>query len=228
MWYWRKDSFEGLNKVIKLSKEHSEWNLYSSYCINKEKGLRKIALKELDNFIDLLNSKTLEKRIAFINWIEERRMNNHEIIDLVPYQLQTKLIDPTLKEWIKEEPNNPIPLRWTNTKESLIKAIELDSDEQISKYRLYHKVIGWIDYNQHELEHYLYIESPKEDKLLLEMLKEKVDGLENSKYAIEEIDARLSICINYIEFEKSESFGSGNFIPYMKEINPEFNFEKYL
>jgi len=228
MWHWRKESFEGLKQVIELSKSYPQWNLYTQYCELKEKGLRKTALKILNEFIENLNSKSLKDRIEFTNWIEERRLDHHEVIDLTPTTLQKKIIEPTLSQWSNEEPDNPIPLRWINSKESLIKAIELSRTEQIARYRLFHKIIGWIDYNQHELEKCLYIENPKIDLALMEMLKVRINGLKDSEHAFEEIDARIEICKSYLEFEKSEYYGSGKFIPYMRKEKPNFDFDKYL
>ena len=227
-WYWRKDSFEGLQKVIELSIVNSEWELYSKYCELKEKGLRKQAFKTLSEFIKHLNKKSLTERIEFVNWIEERRLKNNEVVDLIPNPLQKKLIEPTLKDWIKSEPNNPIPYRWTNTNESLLTAIKLDDKEQIARFRFFQKIKSYIDYNQHELEKFQYIGNPEKDLEQLRSLKEHIQGIENPEQIFEEINALIEICKQYIEFEKDEMFGNGNFIPFMKKRNPNFNYDKYL
>ena len=152
--YWRKESFESLKKVIELSRENSEWELYTKYCETIEKGLRKQALKILSEFIEQLKGKSLEDRIQFTNWIEERRMKSNEVVVLIPSPLQKNLIEPTLNEWKDKEPNNPIPYRWINSKESLLRAIELDDKEEIARFRLFKKIISWIENNQHELQDY--------------------------------------------------------------------------
>jgi len=92
--YWRKDSFEGLKKVIDLLRVNSDKELYSNYCETKEKWLRKRALTILEEFIETLSLQTLNKRIKFTDWVEERRLNNYEVIDLIPILLQMKLIEP--------------------------------------------------------------------------------------------------------------------------------------
>ena len=213
-----------------MSRANSEWALYSKYCDTKEKGLRKEALKILNQFIEDINKKPFSKRVEFTNWVEERRFYDHEVIDLIPHPLQKKVIEPTLKEWSDKEPENPVPFRWINTKESLIKAIDLDKTEQIARYRLFHKIIGWIDYNQHELEYYSYLGNPKQDLELLKLVREKIQGINiyDPKSIFDVLEARIKICEVFIEFEKSDAFGKGKFIGYIQKSAPEFDVRKYL
>lgn len=227
-WYWRKESYEGLNEIIEISKGNLEWELFTNYCEAKEKGLRKKALKNLNEFIENLNKKPLEKRIEFTNWIEERRMNKSEVVSLIPYPLQKKLIEPTLNKWKNKEPNNPIPFRWINTKESLIHAIRIDPKEQIAKFRLFEKIIKQVDFSQHELREYLYIGSAENDLEELKFLKKMVKGINDSKKIYEVINERIEICEEYIEFKKDETFGMGKFFQFRRSRNSKFRNEEYL
>ncbi len=42
---------KALLAIAEVISKNPRWKEYSTYCINREKGLRKIAFKNLDNFI---------------------------------------------------------------------------------------------------------------------------------------------------------------------------------
>ena len=230
MQYWRKTDFISLKEVIEISKGYPHWLGYTQYCVAKEKGLRKQAMQIMEEFIRSMNQKPIRVRIDFTHWIEEMQFKYNDSVGLIPYPLHEEIIAPTLEAWKKKEPQDPVPYRWINTEESLLKAIELDPNEQISKYRLFQKIIFEVWQNQHELEDQLYIGDSKKDRRRLQVLKEKIRGIQeaDSEALFEEIEARITICNTYLEFEKSEHFGRGNFISFIKTKNPNFKIEVYL
>lgn len=205
------------------------WANYARYCELKEKGLRKQALSILRVFIQQMLSRPLKERIEFVNWLEEVRLRYRDGVRLTPVPLYEELIKPTLELWIETEPKNPLPYRWQDTIESVNKAIELDPNDQTLRKILFWKIIGYVDYNHHELRHYGYIGNAAEDLEMLEDLRKKMQSLSEPdlQKAHPEIDIRVLICKGWLAYIE-QNYDSYQFPDFLQRYAPEANIDDIL
>ena len=184
MYYWRKNNYEGLLEVASSLEDETELHLYAQYCRLRENGLRKQALSQLKEFIEIAELWNINQRYEFVDrlyWIKE---NNSEIYDLIPHPLHVAIVEPTIAEWIEENPTDPSGYRWLGGIEGWRKAISLDSAEQISRVRL----IKIIIYNSHYATHHLpecFIGKPAEELMGLNEAIVLLDGLTNQEQKAE-------------------------------------------
>lgn len=224
------DKINPFQKIIALSKGNEELDLFTEYCELIDQGHRKNAIKKLNQFKEEINSKSIEKRISFVNWFEELLENNNDLYSVSNHIIRNEIILPTLDEWILKEPESPIPYRWKNDIINLLKSVELDENEKIARFRLINRGLAYIKMNQHELEQFWYMGNPKEDLILLEKIKEIIDelNLPNLKHERDQTNGRIEICLKHIEFEKETKNVVGKFANWLDEKYPEFNYEKYF
>ena len=167
MHYWRKENFEGLKEVIEYLDDNKRLKSYRNYCVNREKGLRKKALIELDAFLKEAALWTFEERRDFVDWLLWVQNGKAGIHDLIPTPLHAHLVRPTLEQWKLIDPTNSASYRWSEDLEDLKKAVQLDGKDQIAHCRFARKVIQLTDYSIHELPG-AYLGNPREDKELVE------------------------------------------------------------
>lgn len=51
MYYWNKDNFDGLKDIGSKYSSIENYELFGDYCLKKEQGLKKLAVKSLNEFI---------------------------------------------------------------------------------------------------------------------------------------------------------------------------------
>ena len=178
MHYWRKEYFCDL-KAASLDAEVHGWASYSQYCAFQESGLRARAFAVLAEFIQSLQSSSSAERRAFISWLlsfGEDRKGRHL---LIPYPLQTQVVEPTLVEWVASEPENPEPHRWLGGQEHLERALDLNPKDQVARKRLIVFYLSGIDYATHELPS-AYLGSIAEGLRTLEKIDELLPALEDN------------------------------------------------
>lgn len=74
-----------------------DWKEYADYCFNREKGLRRAAIRHLDNFLDIANRWTIDQKIEFVTFLYTHfeQVQNADYAAL-PQPLSRKLVEPTL------------------------------------------------------------------------------------------------------------------------------------
>lgn len=115
---------------------------------------------------------------------------------LAPHPLRTRVIAPTLSEWIEAEPENAEPHRWIGGQDHWRRAIELDPDDQIARRKLVASILNGVDYATHEMPTG-YLGSPLDDWQALAEAEVLLKGLanENIRQALlsELVDIRLVV-----------------------------------
>ncbi len=153
----------------------------------RKKGLCEEAFKVLDQFfIDYVNQNKQSRReiVVIVNEIADFYNNGNLYL---PINLHRKIIEPEIHDWIKEEPMNPIPLIWTREINFLLRALHIESNNQIALNKAANAIINKISYNQHEIEAgYGYLGNPIED--------------------IELIDSFLKFIANIVDEEKKDYY----------------------
>ena len=191
MHYWRKDSFEILRTLQDRLGTVPELQDYCSYLSLLEQGRRKEALGLLPPLIAGLRSLGIERQreLAGLLCREAEQSPGHK---LIPHPLQAEFIDPVIREWLASDPDAAEPHRWTGELEDLVRAVELDSSCDLTRWRMILRILNLVGYSTHELPHgYLGDIESDEDLLILA-------GREAAKLAEEEKRER---CLEAIQSE---------------------------
>lgn len=207
MWYWRKGNYKGLLSFAEEIQDDLDLDSYAKYCIKREKGLRKQAFQDLNNFISSALGWPLEKRFQFVDLLLHVLNENNDIYDLIPQPLDSRIVQPTLLEWIKVNPDDPASYRWLGKEDNWRKALMLDRSEQISRIRLIKHLIYCSYFSTHHLPEG-YIGNPSEDLMGLNeakgLLTELSDQVLQNKL-LNEINHYRALVKSYYDYEQSKS-----------------------
>jgi hypothetical protein len=197
------DYAQAMLTAAEAAERSPAWVDYAHYCRNRERGLRREALVRLNEFIRTAETWPFEQRREFTAWLSGLlETPGWEHYDLAPYPLVTQLLRPALYEWLERQPTSPLPHRWLGmffadypfninvvtaglapapptAAEHLRCALALDATEQPARVRLASLLIGWLDYDAHELPGF-YLGDPSADIGTAEEAARIIDGIADS------------------------------------------------
>ncbi len=206
MWYWRKGNYEGLLNFAEKIQDDPDLDLYAKYCSLREKGLRKQAFQNLNNFISSALNWSLEKRFHFVDSLLNVLNENEDIYDLIPQPLDSRIVQPTLLGWVKVNPDDPSGYRWLGEEDNWRKALLLDNTEQISRIRLIKRLIYCSYFSTHHLPEG-YIGNTSEDLMGLNEAQGLLTGLLDQTLQSEfcnEINHYRDLVQSYYDYERSK------------------------
>lgn len=173
------------------------WHAYAHYCRERERGLRKQALQNLETFVGTAERWPFESRLSFVAWLcAHLERPGWARFDLTPHPLANRILRPTLVEWTSRDPRSPLPHRWlgmffgysyldiragrvvppASVEHHLRRAIELDPTEQPARVRLAELLIGGLEYDAHHLPEY-YIGQAENDVGVAEEAAHLIEGI---------------------------------------------------
>ena len=180
-------SGDDLDKMIAMSEEARSrlgWDLLADYMSLQGRGLRKPALEVLDKFVEVAAESPFEDRLTLALWMLAGLDTNK-----VAAPLSWKIIQPTCREWLTREPENPQAHLWFanlnlgDVEAHYRKVLELDPGCDEARGSLCNILTGDIWFNQHHLPDY-YIKSPLADLLDLAEAEAIWIGHDTSKTAV--------------------------------------------
>ena len=180
MHFWRQDQFVSIRGVVAEAAKVPEWADYFAYCDLLEHGLRKQALVRLENFISALLTTPFEQRRRFVSWLYQRVWDTGWLNTFIPHPLNTRISEPTLREWVEREPDVAEPHCWLGTIDYLRRAVALDSHSDVICTRFIRCVLGGIDYATHELPLCYLGDDPLEDLADLAKADELLSRVRNA------------------------------------------------
>lgn len=160
----------------------SKWqNLYTEYIDKKKKGLKRDAKILLESFIDIFAKQNKESKRMFIMEVYDLVNSTGNFNLYLPMNLYLRSIKPEIDQWIKDEPNNIIPLRFSSDVNHLKKAIVLFPNDQVALWALGEMIVNHISMNQHELPSgFGYSGNSVEDIELINFYIDQISGLTDS------------------------------------------------
>ena len=194
MLYWRRDSFEKLASLQERLAEHSELAQFIGYLNDLERGLRRQALEHIEPLIACLHALDIQRQreLASILCRETEVSPGHK---LIPHPLQTKFIDPVIRDWIESDPHAAEPRRWTGDLEDLKRSVELDPSCDHTRWRLIMCILGHVGFSTHELPQGYLGDVETDEDLLIRA------GREAQKLIDEETRTK---CLDLIREEQEE------------------------
>lgn len=150
MHHWRKASFDKLASLKERLAGVPELSDYVSYTELLARGLRKEALKHIEDLLSTLRALPHERQRSLASLLcrETEGETGHR---LLPEPLRRRFIVPVIDAWKSAEPSNPEPFRWTSALNDLIRAVELDPSCDHTRRRLILKILGFVGCSTHEL-----------------------------------------------------------------------------
>jgi len=158
MHYWNKAYFEGLKEIGDFHIDSPKYHLFGNYCLLKEKGLKKQAVIAAKKFItELIRKSISEQRNAAIYLCElsNKSQRTHSLIN----HPIAKFIEQVLQNWLEEEPNSIIALRWYARhgpyelrEATLEKALLIDPFDRFALEQSISETIYDIEYMTHHLD----------------------------------------------------------------------------
>ncbi len=159
---WRKENFEGMAQLLGYLTDKPKLQKYREYCGYSEKGHRREALHAIKAFLKETATWDFQERKEFVDWIMWVHHGLPEVQGLLPSAMYLELIEPTLSEWMANEPKHSGPYRWSGGEENLRKAIALDKLDGIAIMKFGKMILNATNYSLHELPE-TYLGEPQED-----------------------------------------------------------------
>lgn len=167
-------------ETIKNLEKFSWAGNYLEYTNLRKKGLKKQSQAYLTEFIEVFKKQNVSERRNFVDSVYSIAYLTSDYSTFLPMNLYKEAIQPEIETWIKEEPDNPIPNKWSYDLNNNKKAILLNPNDQIAIENFANKIINKISLNQHEVTMGLpYDGNPQEDISLIEFAEGVLPNYQN-------------------------------------------------
>ncbi|KEP26454.1 hypothetical protein [Bacillus zhangzhouensis] len=221
-------------RVIIQDERSNHYPYFRQYCVKKEQGLRKEALKVLHSFIEEMKKNDFETQRVFVAWLFEWIEQFEDDHHLLVFPLVNGLINPVLEEWEKVDPVDVRPYRWQGlfvpqgeSLPYLLKAIELGgSEEQRVIVQICETYLSALWYSFHHIHEDLYLST-------FEMDQERIQGIEDVMMLIQDEKTRTyyqkqavyyaQLLSDWIEFQQTETSG---FMKWCAELEKPYEWVK--
>ncbi|MGZ8938682.1 MAG: hypothetical protein ACXW32_05665 [Limisphaerales bacterium] len=151
MYYWRQQEFEQNAALQKRLASTPELIDYGEYLRLIERGLRKQALKHIEDFLSTACALPIPRQREIASLLCREVSTDSIGNGLLPHPVRARFIDPVIRDWKSAEPQNPEPFRWTGLLDDLFHALQLDPSCEQTRRRLILRMLGSIDFATHEL-----------------------------------------------------------------------------
>ncbi|GLT19210.1 hypothetical protein GCM10007938_29920 [Vibrio zhanjiangensis] len=178
--YWNKDNFEGLKSVGEKYSAVEGYELFGKYCLQKEKGLKKLAVSSIKEFVTVSKSKSLKVQREIAEELSSLGVWNSEIHQLLAHPL-VEFLKSVLEQWTLDEPSNPIPHKWLGyiggDLSSYERALEIDPTDEICISRIAQAHLNDVDYQTHHLSESLFLGDIRDATNSLQLVASLIDRL---------------------------------------------------
>ncbi|MBA6250989.1 hypothetical protein [Colwellia sp. MB3u-55] len=226
--YWNKDNFDGLRDIGSKYSAIENYELFGDYCLKKEQGLKKLAVKSLNEFIVEAKKLSISNQRDIALDLSTLAFWNGQVHQLLSFPL-VKYLKEVLQDWSEEDSDNYLPFKWLGYIDGDIswyeRALKLKPDDQVCIYRIATRHIQNIDFQTHHLDESHLIGEDKEAISTLIKIKELSDILVDSKMkaaVIEEYSYYKKLLECWLEYSSSNSEFS--FPEWAESKGEEFSF----
>lgn len=172
----------------------NDYPLFRQYCVRKEQGLRKDALKVLQAFIEEMKENDFEVQREFAAWLFEWIERFEDGHQLLVYPLVNGVIQPVFQTWENVDPMDVRPYRWQGLfvhqgegLPHLLKALELGgSKEQRVIVQICEVYLSALWYSFHHIHEDLYLSTYEKDQ-------ERIQGIESLMMLIQDKRTRTNV-----------------------------------
>jgi len=230
MYYWNKQNFEGLLAIAKEFKNREGYELFSEYCLLKEKGLKKQAVKIINEFVSQLKNSDFQNQRQVAVCLAELSFWNTDVHHLLSHPLQVYITE-TLKKWCATEEQDA-PYTWlgymTGEDEHFKSALKYNPEDQVALSRLALSALDDVDFQTHHLSESLFLGDEKTAIEKLKIAQQYINVMQQSEAKIRLAndlkEYEQLVCV-WLEFASDkERKGKGSFPEWSAEHGNNFSF----
>jgi hypothetical protein len=181
-------------EILDNLRKRKEYSKYIEYLDLRNKGLKKQGQTLLKDFLKDFELQDKTSRRYFINNIYTLAFLSNDYNTYLPVNLVEQVLKPEINDWIKDEPDNPIPYKWSYDFNLIKKSLELNPFDQITLDLFGKMLINKISMNQHGLSSgHPYDGNPNEDINLINFYEQfadyiqSIENRENVKHILMEL-----------------------------------------
>ncbi|EKF35297.1 hypothetical protein [Bacillus xiamenensis] len=189
---------------------------FRQYCVQKEQGLRKEALKVLDSFIEEMKKNDFETQRVFVEWVFEWIEQFEDGHQLLVYPLVNGIIQPVLQKWMNIDPLDVRPYRWQGlfvhqgeALPYLLKAVELGGgEEQRVIVQICETYVSALWYSFHHIHEDLYLSTFEMDQERIQGIQDVVMLIQDERtrtYYQKQADYYTQLLSDWIKFQQTET-----------------------
>lgn len=215
MYYWNQDNFEGLKSVGDKYSAVEGYELFGKYCLQKEKGLKKLAVASIKEFVTVSKSRSLKVQREIAEELSSLAFWNSEIHQLLAHPL-VEFLKGVLEQWASDDSNNPIPHKWLGyiggDLSSYERALEIDPTDEICISQIAQAHLNNVDFQTHHLSESLFLGDINDATNSLQSAQLLIDRLATEHVALkmrrelEYYNNLLGCWVEYLELGIDESF----------------------
>jgi hypothetical protein len=180
MYYWNKGNFQGLKDIGEEYSLKSGYKDFACFCLLKEKGMKKEAIKAINNFISSVQLRSLKEQREIAEELTILKYCNEDIHQLIPHPLERYLLS-VFKCWAEEDNESSVPHRWlgyiSKDLTNFERALEKDPNDEISIINLAQANISYVHYQTHHLSESLFIGTINDAMLSLQRVNDLLKKL---------------------------------------------------
>jgi len=173
MWSWNQDYFEGLREIGAAYANRPDFEHFSTYCLQKEKGLKKVANAEAEKFVAHISTLPLSRRREIVIELAELREFKPRVHSLINHPIQM-FMEKTLATWVKEEPECLEAVRFYaffGGGQAALKAL----------VRLSYWMLDDVDFMVHHLDEGVFLGDEKSAKVKLIRIANMIERVEQEE-----------------------------------------------
>jgi hypothetical protein len=209
MYYWNKENFEGLLEIAEALKNKNGYEYFAEYCLLREKGLNKPAVKAIREFVVQISKTDLQNQRSVAVDLAQLAYWRRDVHQIMSHPLKVFITD-VLKGWCLTE-STELPFTWlgymTGNQNYYIKALEQNSKDQVALTRLAYSALDDVDYQTHHLCETLFLGHEKDATASLRQANTYIENLEESdiKNRLEaELKEYEELITAWVEFSSNE------------------------
>ncbi|WP_282628375.1 hypothetical protein [Empedobacter sedimenti] len=198
------DRFDDIDRIaIERYSHNLKWELFHRYLVKKNKGIRKEALRDLEEFIVEFRNWEYQDQKDFVLSIvdfEDEIPNTTSSYFATPLSL---MMQDFMNDWIKSENNDSTPFRWlaqkNNDTEMARKALSINPNDDLARLVIINAYLDKIYWSTHSLPHHF---SGDIDEILaiyptcLEEIKQ-LENRENQRKYTAELQEEIQVVKDY-------------------------------
>lgn len=211
-YYWRSDEDQALNAFVKTYENNADFALFIEFCQLKDKGLRKLSLQKVEQFVQFCQSQPIEKQRKIVEEILGFFVNPHAYIDIVLVSPIRQYMETILERWRESEPNNVdlyIALaKLTRKRFYYFQGLEIDPTNQECARQVILTKLDFVGYQLHHVSESKFVYDAGDEKDGELALQEVHDLLEKypdiDDYVKQEYQDTKQLFDDWIAFTQSE------------------------
>ena len=170
--YWNQDNFAGLLRLADELDGDAVLRPLADYCRLRERGLRRDALRVLEDFVSASRGLDPARARAAAVAILEANARIAQAHQFLATPLLRGFVKPTLEAWLQQDADAHVPLRWLGMlgrdPARLVRALTLRPDDAPVRAALVAFALDDVAYATHHLDESFFIGSVEDAVAALE------------------------------------------------------------